>query len=177
MTAAPDSWLALIVSLPSTRATTRMRLWRAVKALGCAALRDGASRLPAWVEQAARLQALADAVMQDGGQAWPGPLLQAVRQAPRCDRFRGGRDSRGHWLDCRRGDRDRAALDHGLDHRGAGGCDGSCPVALQENPGAGHRGVGCLDRADSAPTGRARLISGQGQAPETAHLQRQGLRE
>ncbi len=74
MTAAPDSWLALIVSLPSTRATTRMRLWRAVKALGCAALRDGAYLLPAWVEQAARLQALADAVMQDGGQAWLLPV-------------------------------------------------------------------------------------------------------
>ena len=74
MTAVPDSWLALIVSLPSTRATTRMRLWRATKALGCAALRDGAYLLPAWVEQAARLQVLADEVVRDGGQAWLLPV-------------------------------------------------------------------------------------------------------
>lgn len=66
-------WLALIVSLPSAGATARMRIWRAVKALGCAALRDGAYLLPAQVEQAAQLQALADEALQEGGQAW---LLQ-----------------------------------------------------------------------------------------------------
>lgn len=42
MTAPHDSWLLLIVSLPTAGATTRMRVWRAVKTLGCAALRDGA---------------------------------------------------------------------------------------------------------------------------------------
>jgi hypothetical protein len=50
-----------------------MRIWRAVKALGCAALRDGTYLLPAQVEQASQLQALADDALQDGGQAW---LLQ-----------------------------------------------------------------------------------------------------
>ncbi|PZP90785.1 MAG: hypothetical protein DI587_37575 [Variovorax paradoxus] len=68
-----DSWLVLIVSLPSASATARMRLWRAVKALGCAGLRDGAYLLPARAEQAAQLQALADEALQEGGQAW---LLQ-----------------------------------------------------------------------------------------------------
>ena len=68
-----DSWLALIISLPTSSATPRMRIWRAVKALGCAALRDGAYLLPAKVEQAAQLQALADDALQEGGQAW---LLQ-----------------------------------------------------------------------------------------------------
>jgi hypothetical protein len=73
MTLASDSWLALIVSLPSASATARMRIWRAVKALGCAALRDGAYLLPAPAEQAAQLQALADEARQENGQAW---LLQ-----------------------------------------------------------------------------------------------------
>jgi hypothetical protein len=50
-----------------------MRIWRAVKALGCAALRDGAYLLPAQTEQAAQLQALADETRQEDGQAW---LLQ-----------------------------------------------------------------------------------------------------
>jgi hypothetical protein len=47
-----------------------MRIWRAVKALGCAALRDGTYLLPAPVEQAAQLQTLADDAVQEGGQAW-----------------------------------------------------------------------------------------------------------
>lgn len=70
MTFALDSWLALIVSLPSASATARMRIWRAVKALGCAALRDGAYLLPAEAEQAVQLQALADEALQEKGQAW-----------------------------------------------------------------------------------------------------------
>lgn len=73
MTLPFDSWLALIVSLPSASATAHMRIWRAVKALGCAALRDGAYLLPAQAEQAAQLQVLADEALQEGGQAW---LLQ-----------------------------------------------------------------------------------------------------
>ena len=60
MSLTSDSWLALVVSLPSASATARMRIWRAVKALGCAALRDGAYLLPAQAEQAAQLQTLAD---------------------------------------------------------------------------------------------------------------------
>ena len=70
MTLTSDSWLALIVSLPASGATPRMRIWRAVKALGCAALRDGAYLFPERVEQAAQLQALADEALQEGGQAW-----------------------------------------------------------------------------------------------------------
>lgn len=47
-----------------------MRIWRAVKALGCAALRDGVYLLPAQAEPTAQLQALADEVLQEAGQAW-----------------------------------------------------------------------------------------------------------
>ncbi|MBV8247063.1 MAG: chromate resistance protein [Comamonas sp.] len=70
MTLTSDSWLALIVSLPASSATPRMRIWRAVKALGCAALRDGAYLLPSDAEQASQLQALAEEALQEGGQAW-----------------------------------------------------------------------------------------------------------
>jgi hypothetical protein len=66
----PESWLLLVVSLPTAGATVRMRVWRAVKALGCAALRDGAYLLPAHTEQAAQLRELADEVLQESGQAW-----------------------------------------------------------------------------------------------------------
>lgn len=47
-----------------------MRIWRTVKALGCAALRDGAYLLPAQDKHAAQLQALADEALQEKGQAW-----------------------------------------------------------------------------------------------------------
>lgn len=70
MTTSPDSWLLLVVSLPTSSATVRMRIWRAVKALGCAALRDGAYLLPAQTEQASQLRELADETLQEDGQAW-----------------------------------------------------------------------------------------------------------
>src|SRR5574341_1747883 len=70
MSLTSDSWLAFVVSLPSAAATARMRIWRAVKALGCAALRDGTYLLPAQAEHAAQLQTLADEAQQEGGQAW-----------------------------------------------------------------------------------------------------------
>ena len=70
MTLASDPWLLLIVSLPTTSATARMRIWRTIKALGCAALRDGAYLLPAHVEPAAQLRQLADEALQEGGEAW-----------------------------------------------------------------------------------------------------------
>ena len=70
MTANFDAWLLLIVSLPTASATARMRIWRALKAIGCAALRDGAYLLPAHAEQAAQLRSLADEALQEDGQAW-----------------------------------------------------------------------------------------------------------
>ncbi|MDB0568707.1 chromate resistance protein ChrB domain-containing protein [Ralstonia solanacearum] len=70
MTAASDSWLLLIVSLPTTSATARMRIWRAVKTLGCVALRDGVYLLPAHAEQAKQLRDLADGALQEDGRAW-----------------------------------------------------------------------------------------------------------
>jgi hypothetical protein len=63
-------WLLLIVSLPTTSATARMRIWRALKALGCAALRDGAYLLPAQADRAQHLRDLADECIREGGDAW-----------------------------------------------------------------------------------------------------------
>ncbi len=40
-------WLVLVTSLPTANATERMRLWRALKGLGCGVLRDGVYLLPA----------------------------------------------------------------------------------------------------------------------------------
>jgi hypothetical protein len=39
-------FLALFVSLPTRQTAGRMRIWRALRALGCATLRDGVFLLP-----------------------------------------------------------------------------------------------------------------------------------
>ncbi|MFS8979259.1 chromate resistance protein [Cupriavidus necator] len=70
MTAITDSWALLIVTLPTSGATARMRIWRAIKTIGCAALRDGAYLLPAGDEHIAQLRELANEARQEDGQAW-----------------------------------------------------------------------------------------------------------
>jgi hypothetical protein len=64
------SWLLLIVSLPTSSATGRMRIWRALKTLGCRALRDGAYLLPSRSAHERALQELADECIREGGSAW-----------------------------------------------------------------------------------------------------------
>ena len=70
-------WSLLLITLPTQPNAVRLRLWRALKALGCAALRDGAYLLPA--AQAAALDALADEARAHGGTA------QVLAMAPRDD--------------------------------------------------------------------------------------------
>lgn len=70
MTSPNSSWLLLVVSLPTTGATARMRIWRALKTMGCAALRDGAYLLPGAPAQQEQLGVLADETVREGGQAW-----------------------------------------------------------------------------------------------------------
>lgn len=60
-------WALLIATLPTRPNAVRLRLWRAVKALGCGALRDGAWLLP--LEHAGELEALATEVREHGGAA------------------------------------------------------------------------------------------------------------
>jgi hypothetical protein len=62
-------WLLLITTLPTKNATARMRLWRAVKAQGCATLRDGAYLLPATSDAEPALARLAAETTAAGGAA------------------------------------------------------------------------------------------------------------
>src|SRR5262245_24192506 len=64
------AWLLLVVTLPTHGATARMRIWRALKARGCAALRDGAYLLPAAPDREEALQGLALECEAEGGSAW-----------------------------------------------------------------------------------------------------------
>jgi hypothetical protein len=80
MAALESSWLLLIVSLPTTSATARMRIWRNLKALGCMPLRDGAYLLPTKADREQDMQALADECIREGGSAW----LMSI--APRADK-------------------------------------------------------------------------------------------
>jgi hypothetical protein len=64
------NWLLLVISLPTSSATGRMRIWRALKALGCAALRDGAYLLPAAPGRAEALRELGSECEREDGSAW-----------------------------------------------------------------------------------------------------------
>jgi hypothetical protein len=70
MNSTKTQWLLLIVSLPTNSATTRMRIWRALRSLGCGSLRDGAYLLPHSPLQQQALRALSDDTVREGGSAW-----------------------------------------------------------------------------------------------------------
>jgi len=63
-------WLLLVISLPTASATARMRVWRALKSLGCAALRDGAYLVPADDAREQALRELGDECTREGGVSW-----------------------------------------------------------------------------------------------------------
>src|SRR5215217_3233889 len=63
-------WLLLVISLPTSSATGRMRIWRSLKALGCVALRDGAYLLPSGPGRSEALRELGDECAREGGSAW-----------------------------------------------------------------------------------------------------------
>lgn len=67
-------WVLLVTSLPTGGATSRMRIWRALKALGCGSLRDGVYALPATEAHEKSLQHLADDIIGEGGTAWLLPV-------------------------------------------------------------------------------------------------------
>lgn len=69
MSTTPE-WLLLIVSLPTASAAARMRVWRALKALGCMALRDGAYLMPAGNGREEALRDLGAECAREGGVAW-----------------------------------------------------------------------------------------------------------
>jgi hypothetical protein len=65
-----SSWLLLVISLPTQSATARMRVWRALKALGCVALRDGAYLLPEGDRREISLLEISEDCSREGGIAW-----------------------------------------------------------------------------------------------------------
>ena len=60
-------WSILFITLPTQPTAVRVRIWRALKALGCPSLRDGAYLLP--VARKALFEPLADEVNEHGGSA------------------------------------------------------------------------------------------------------------
>ncbi|XUW93649.1 chromate resistance protein (plasmid) [Burkholderia sp. M6-3] len=63
------TWSLLVLTLPTENATARMRFWRALKAKGCAVLRDGIYLLPHTEEREQMLRELAGAIADSGGTA------------------------------------------------------------------------------------------------------------
>jgi hypothetical protein len=78
-------WLTLVTTLPSANTAARMRLWRAVKALGAATLRDGVYLLPARETPGEALHALAEDVRAAGGSA---EVLHIAADAAQDEAFR-----------------------------------------------------------------------------------------
>lgn len=74
--------MLLVISLPGKRGTARMRVWRALRTLGVAVLRDGVYLLPAATSTRKALEEQAQAVIAAGGTAQVLPLakVDAVQQ-------------------------------------------------------------------------------------------------
>jgi hypothetical protein len=107
MTISSPIWLLLIVSLPTASATARMRVWRALKSLGCVALRDGAYLLPADAAREASLQSLADECVREGGSAWlmkvePRSLEEHTIYLQLFDRSDEYAEARANWKEAKR---------------------------------------------------------------------------
>lgn len=66
-TSTVPQWLLLVISLPGQSATPRMRIWRALKALGAAVLRDGVYLLPDQTMPRAAFREQAREVEEAGG--------------------------------------------------------------------------------------------------------------
>lgn len=62
-------WHILILSLPTENATARMRIWRALKAMGCGVLRDGVYVLPVGTGTDHAFVPVAEEVRNAGGTA------------------------------------------------------------------------------------------------------------
>src|SRR5262245_4579583 len=80
-------WLELVTSLPTENATERMRVWRALKAMGAAVLRDGVYVLPGEPDREEALARLAWEIDSAGGSAHV--LRVETRDGEQADAFRG----------------------------------------------------------------------------------------
>ena len=84
MNVAHDTWILIVLTLPTQNATARMRIWRGLKGLGCAALRDGVWLLPETDMTRQALEALANEAHAEGGTAW---LLSVSTEASQSAAF------------------------------------------------------------------------------------------
>ena len=101
-------WLLLVMTLPTPSTAARMRVWRALKAQGCMALRDGAYLLPAGDDRQTALVAVADDCIREGGAAWvidARPQSAEDEQSWRAlfDRSADYAELRKSWKDANRG--------------------------------------------------------------------------
>jgi hypothetical protein len=78
--AAETRWISLVISLPGRRGTARMRVWRALRALGAGVLRDGVYLLPDSRAAREAFAAQAGAIRQAGGSAQVLPLDGVTRE-------------------------------------------------------------------------------------------------
>lgn len=76
----------IVLTLPTQNATARMRIWRGLKGLGCAALRDGAWLLPETAATRQALESLANETRAADGTAW---LLRLDAEAAQSAAFQG----------------------------------------------------------------------------------------
>jgi len=96
MTVDIATWLLIVLTLPTQNATARMRIWRGLKSLGCAALRDGAWLLPGTVATRQGIEALADETRAAGGTAW---VLRLDAEDAQSAAFRGMFDRSSEYAD------------------------------------------------------------------------------
>lgn len=75
------TWLLLILTLPTENATARMRIWRGLKTIGCAMLRDGVWLLPHKDQAHAHFNSIAEDARHAGGEAWVLTLQADAQQA------------------------------------------------------------------------------------------------
>jgi len=80
------AWLVLVISLPGGRGTVRMRMWRALRAVGAAVLRDGVYLLPAGAETRQAFEDQARAVRAAGGAAYVWTLDKITMEQERAFR-------------------------------------------------------------------------------------------
>lgn len=70
-----NTWISLVIGLPTANATARMRAWRALKSCGAAVLRDGVYLLPDTPECRAALSEVERDILSINGTAYLLPVL------------------------------------------------------------------------------------------------------
>src|SRR6185503_11542736 len=81
-----ETFAALVLSLPSKDKTVRMRIWRALRGIGCGVLRDGVYLLPSGAPQASSFADLESDVKAAGGFAM---TVELGLKANQVDQVRG----------------------------------------------------------------------------------------